>query len=74
MSFLSARRNAGLSRAVVAEKLGVTTVSVCQWETGKTLPRTALLRDMAALYGCSVDELLAPADPDPPVNDTTNRP
>lgn len=51
----------------MAEKLGVTTVSVCQWETGKTLPRTALLLDIAALYGCSVDELLTPDSSTNPV-------
>lgn len=64
MSFLSARIKAGLSQAAVAERLGITAASVCQWETGKNLPRTSLLRDIAALYGCTVDELLTPADPD----------
>ena len=66
MSFLSARLNAGLSQAAVAEHLGITAASVCQWETGKNLPRTALLRDIASLYGCTVDELLAPDIPDVP--------
>lgn len=66
MSFLSARLRAGLSQAAVAERLGITSASVCQWETGKNLPRTSLLRSIAKLYGCTVDELLAPDEPDAP--------
>ena len=64
MSFLSARRNAGLTQAAAADHLGVSAVSVCQWETGKTLPRGALLPKIAALYGCSTDELLSGNSPD----------
>lgn len=63
MSFLSERLKAGLSQAAVAEHLGVTAASVCQWETGKNLPRMARIRDIAALYGCTVDELLTPETP-----------
>lgn len=59
MSFLSARSKAGLSQAAVAEKLGISSASVCQWETGKNLPRADKLPEIAALYGCTVDELLS---------------
>lgn len=62
MSFLSARLDAGLTQAAVAEKLGVKAASVCQWETGKTLPKTSRLREIAALYGCTVAELLDEGD------------
>lgn len=58
MSFLSARTNAGLSQAKVARELGITNAAVCLWETGKTRPRASLLVKLAALYGCTVDELL----------------
>ena len=64
MSFLSARRKAGLTQAAAADHLGVSAVSVCQWETGKTLPRSALLPKIAALYCCSTDELLSGNDSD----------
>lgn len=57
MSFLQMRKAAGLTQAVVAEKLGVSEASVCMWETGKTLPRAALLPKVAELYRCSVDDL-----------------
>ena len=58
MSFLSARTNAGLSQAKVARELGITDAAVCLWETGKTRPRASLLVQLAALYGCTVDQLL----------------
>lgn len=47
-----------MTQAVAAEKLGITAASVSQWETGKTLPETERLRDIAKLYNCTVDELL----------------
>ena len=60
MSFLVARKKAGLTQAAAAEKLGIAAASVSQWETGKTLPETERLRDIAKLYNCTVDELLEP--------------
>lgn len=59
MSFLSARRKAGLSQAFVAEKLEISPASVSQWETGKTKPQVDRLLEIAALYGCTVDDLLS---------------
>ena len=62
MSFAAARKSTGLSQAEAARELGVDQSAVCLWETGKTLPRTALLPKLATLYGCSVDELLREDD------------
>ena len=59
MSFLSARRKAGLSQMAVAKEVGISDAAVSMWETGKTRPRAAILSKLAKLYGCSVDELLA---------------
>lgn len=58
MSFLKQRKMAGLSQDQVAEALGIKAASVCQWETGKTLPNAQKLPQIAKLYGCTVDELL----------------
>lgn len=58
MSFLKAREKSGLSQAEVAEKLGVTGAAVCQWEKGKTYPKLPMLRKIAKIYGCTVDELV----------------
>ena len=62
MSFAAARKSTGLSQPEAARELGVDQSAVCLWETGKTLPRTALLPKLATLYGCSVDELLREDD------------
>lgn len=62
IGFLSARKRAGLTQHEVAEALNISDASVCQWETGKTLPRTQLLPQLAALYKCTIDELLVPDD------------
>lgn len=62
MSFLSARRAAGLSQAAVAKELGVTDAAVCMWETGKTLPRASLIPKIATLYKCTIDELFCESD------------
>lgn len=61
MSFLSARKKAGLSQADVAENLGVSSAAVCQWETGRTVPDSRKLPRIAELFGCTIDELLSPA-------------
>ena len=60
MSFLSARIRTGLSQATVAEKLGISAASVCQWETGKTMPDPRKLPKIAEILNCTVDELLIP--------------
>lgn len=62
MSFLSARKKAGYSQAYVAKKLGIAAASVCQWETGKTMPRASTLVRIAELYKCTIDELLSADD------------
>jgi len=59
MSFYSARKKAGLSQAAAAKEFGVAAAAVCQWETGKTTPRSNLLPQIAKVYGCTIDELLS---------------
>ena len=59
MSFYSARKKAGLSQAVVSEKLGVSAAAVSMWENGKNWPTGPRLLEIAKLYGCSVDELVS---------------
>lgn len=63
MSLAIARTKAGLSQRAVAQELGITDAAVSLWETGKTLPRATFLLKLAALYGCTVDELLREDEP-----------
>lgn len=60
MGFLNARTKAGISQEKAAAELGVSGAAVSMWETGKTQPRASLLAKIAALYGCTIDELLNP--------------
>lgn len=59
MGFKQARERTGMTQQEVATKLGIDQSAVCQWETNKTKPRASLLLKVAAIYGCTVDELLS---------------
>ena len=52
------REAAGHSQVYVATQLGIDQTAVSQWETDKTHPRTTLLSKLAALYNCTIDDLL----------------
>ena len=58
MSFEVAREKAGLTQMEVAKKLKIPQSTIASWETDRALPRADKLKDIAALYGCTVDELL----------------
>lgn len=60
MGFRQARLKAGLSVRHVMKELNVSDAAVYLWETGKTCPRASMLLKLAALYCCSVDDLLKP--------------
>lgn len=58
MSFLKARKAAGLTQIQAAQLLGVTDATISQWENGETKPKTSRLAKVAEVYGCTIDELL----------------
>ena len=62
MSFRSARVGAGLTQAAAAARLHVTDSAISQWETGDTMPDSRRLREIAEVYGVTVDELLEEGD------------
>ena len=51
------RRAAGFTQYSFAEALGVERSLIAMYETGRAWPSAARLPDMAALLGCSIDEL-----------------
>ena len=57
-SFRKARMIQGLTQAELAEKLGVSTVSVSQWENGRNYPDVKRLKTVASVLGTTVEELL----------------
>ena len=53
------RKKAGLTQAELAARLGVTAKAVSKWENGRAKPTTDTIRNMAALFGITVEALLA---------------
>ena len=53
-----ARKQAGLSREQLGEKLGVSRQAVSKWESGQSNPDVAYLAEMCRLFGVSSDWLL----------------
>ena len=54
----SLRKEKNLTQAELGERLGVSAQSVSNWERAESLPDTALLPELAMIYGVSVDEIL----------------
>jgi transcriptional regulator with XRE-family HTH domain len=56
------RDRADLSQSAVANEIGLNTMSILNYETGKRVPDAEILRKFAQLYGCTADYLLGLAD------------
>ena len=52
------RKNLGLTQEALADTLGITFQAVSKWETGQSIPDTALLPKLAQALNVSVDKLL----------------
>lgn len=52
------RKEAKITQAELAVRLGVTQSAISQWESGTTLPEVGKLVKMSQLFGCTVDDLL----------------
>lgn len=51
------REAAGYTQAELARALGVTSVMVCQWESGTKMPMAHRLPKLAVLLNCTIDQL-----------------
>ena len=54
----SCRKEAGLTQAALADKLGITDRAVSKWETGKSLPDASIMIELCNLLDITVNELL----------------
>ena len=59
MRLKEARKRAGLTAVEAGRSGGVSAQNVYNWAAGSYLPGAARLKQLARLYGCTVDELLA---------------
>ena len=57
------RREAGLTQAMLAEKINYSDKSVSKWERGESIPDAYVLKDLSQLFGVTIDGLLT-ADTD----------
>jgi len=53
------REVSGIKQVDAAAKLNIAQSTISMWERGSNLPQAELLPKIAALYNCTVDELLA---------------
>ena len=58
------REKKDMSQQAVALEIGVERSTVAKWESGKSRPRAELLPKLAKLFGCSIEELLVPDEPE----------
>jgi DNA-binding XRE family transcriptional regulator len=56
ISYKAARINAELSVSDVAKTLNVTEQTIRNYEQHRTAPKPAILKNLADLYGCKVDD------------------
>lgn len=59
------RRAAGLSQTKAADLIGCSRASLPYWEQGHTWPSSYWLPRMAAVYGCTIEELYSPPEEAP---------
>lgn len=52
------RKQHGLSQEELAEKIDVTRQSIAKWENGETLPDIVKCRELANLFGTTIDNLI----------------
>lgn len=57
------RERRGMSQAQLADYMGVCRATACRWESGKIVPSTGRVLELAELLGCSTDELYGRAPP-----------
>ena len=58
----AARVNAGLTQRDVAEKMGVSTNTVINWEKGNATPSVIVARQLANLYGLELNNIFFPKE------------
>lgn len=57
-SLMKTRAACKLTRREVANQVGVTEVTIFNWENGRSEPRASDILALCKVYGCTADELL----------------
>lgn len=54
----SYRERSGMKQLEVAEKIGISPITMCRYENGIRTPRWIDIEKMCQLFGCSAEELM----------------
>ena len=54
----AARINAGFTQQEAAERIGVTSDTICNWERAKRFPKALHIRQIEKVYGVPYDNLI----------------
>jgi len=54
----AARINAGFTQQEAAERIGVTSDTICNWERAKSFPNALHIRQIEKVYGVPYDNLI----------------
>ncbi|MCD7847970.1 MAG: helix-turn-helix domain-containing protein [Oscillospiraceae bacterium] len=63
-NIIELRTRAGMTQLELAEKLNYSDKSVSKWERAEALPDVIVLRNIADIFGVTVDYLVRPHDPE----------
>ena len=62
ISLKAARVNAGLTQEQAAKALGVKKGTILNYEKYRTKPSIEMAKNIAALYGCTIDDIIFSAE------------
>lgn len=62
MSILTQRKKNNISQRDLAKKVGLTDSAICQYELGKRNPSIPILKKIAGVLNCTVDDLIKEED------------
>ena len=57
ISLAAARVNSGIKQSVAAKEVGVTPLTLRNWEKGKTFPKPAQVEKLCKLYGVTWNDI-----------------
>lgn len=57
ISLEAARKNANLTQMEAAKEIGVSNVTLCNWENGKSFPNAQQIDRICKVYGLSYDNI-----------------
>lgn len=58
MMIAAMRKRAGMSQRELGERVGYSQQGVASWEIGRAEPSIQMLKRLAGIFGCTVDELI----------------